>query len=363
MRNLESLLLKLYTPHEVGTLIESIPETTLQSSSFEPDWYKHLQLYVTYPFSFCDAQGCGLAQLEEKIPEIKNLGVNAIHVLPPFKSPLVDNGFDISDFLTIRDEIGGNDAFTSFLNTAKENNLHVFLDLVLNHVSDQHEWFQKAITGDPKYREYFVYSQDKPAFVSLIENEDGKYARYLINGAEKDIYIVFPDQVGEIPHWTQQKDGYWYYHTFYPQQIDLNWENPNVFMEFSKIILHWSRLGISFRLDAIPYIGKRWEEGMTDSNERTHVIIQALRTLIEQPGNTSTFLVETNRDYDELKPYFGNQQTREADLAYNFQLTEAIWTALILDDSNFIWETLDQMKHYTDWAQWVTFLRNHDELT
>jgi maltose alpha-D-glucosyltransferase/alpha-amylase len=366
MDSLKPLLEQVYTPDQVQYVLaqlQPVPTTSSPPPTPTAEWYKNLQIYSVYPDSFCSDSICSLYQLTKMLDHIKSLGCNGLHILPPYESPGIDGGFDVSDYLQIKDTLGGNTAFDHLLAEAQTRQLSIFIDLILNHVSDQHEWFQKAINGDTFFRDFFVYSAETPHFIKTIEKSDGLYARYLIGEKEQDIYIVFPEQAQSIPHWTQQTDGYWYYHTFYPQQIDLNWDNPSVFIELSKIILYWAKRGMSFRLDAIPYVGKRWAEAMADSSPRAYAIVQALRTLVSQHHVASVFLAETNRSFEELKQYFGTKQHRGTDLAYNFQLTEAIWIALIQHDYNFLWQTLEKTKQLPDWSQMVTFLRNHDALT
>lgn len=325
-------------------------------------WHKHFQLYVTYPDSFCENSSCTLYQLADQIPRIKKLGFDAIHVLPPFESPMIDKGFDVFDYYNIRSELGGNQAFDAFLVEAQKHKVHVFIDFVLNHVSDQHEWFQKAIAGDTYYQDFFVTRKEPPLFEGVVEKGDMTFARYRINDTAKDIRVIFPDQAGTIPHWIEH-NGIWYYHTFYPQQIDLNWHNPNVFDELVTVLTHWAQKGCSFRLDAVPHVGKRWEDGMQPNTDATHTIMHKLRNALERVNPDSVFLLEVSADTKTVAPHFGTKHQREADLAYVFELTEKLWIALLLGDTDPIWEILDTMHTIPDHAQWVTFLRNHDNLS
>lgn len=362
MDDLAALLQKIYKDKAAAQIIRELPSITPYSSSLESNWHKHTQIYVTYPFSFCDKE-CTFVQLADKITYIKNLGFDCIHVLPPFESPLIDNGFDVADFLTIRQELGGNEAFNHFLERVTQKGMAVFIDLVLNHVSNTHEWFQKAIAGDAYYRDYFYWQSDPPKYIETVTHPTGLFGRYQIGERVHELRIIFPDQVGAIPHWIQAADGNWYFHMFYPQQLDLNWHNPNVFSEFAHILLYWSQKGLSFRLDAVTHIGKRWEDGMQSSTPATHAIIQAFHHLLELSNPGGVFLVEANVPMEILKSYGGNEQYKEADLVYNFKLAESLWIALTLFDLDQLWDTIWESNKFLELAQWVTFLRNHDALT
>jgi maltose alpha-D-glucosyltransferase/alpha-amylase len=276
---------------------------------------------------------------------------------------MIDKGFDISNYKKIRKNLGGNEAFENLLKTAKENDMHIMVDMVLNHISHEHEWFQRAVQGSSRYRDYFYHSKDKPQFLKRYKNKEGVWAKYLVNGKEMDIYIVFPEQAGEIPHWYQAEDGYWYYHTFYPHQLDVNWNNPEVFLEFVEIIAYWASKGLSFRLDAIPYIGKSFEKNLWIDEDKTHSFIEALKRIMEKVNPNSIFLVESCVDLEDIKIYFGDNES-ESELAYNFPLMQSVWTALLTGEIEGIWKNLEVANSkIPDWASWVNFLRNHDEMT
>lgn len=362
MHILKALLKPLYSPDEIEHICNSLqlpdtpkpPQTITNSES--------LQFYVTYPQAFCDDGRCGLEQLTEQLPRIKKFGVNAIHVLPPFESPMIDNGFDVSDYLTIRNSIGGNDAFENFLTQSKQLEFRVFIDFVLNHISDQHTWFQQAVAGDAYYQKFFFTLPQRPQFISLFQEDTITYARYQINENAHDIRVIFPDQAGEIPHWVEH-NGIWYFHTFYPQQIDLDWHNPEVFIAMARALMHWTQAGCDFRLDAVTHIGKKWEHGMQKGNADTHLLVQALHHILKLTNPTGLFLVEVNAQADATKIYAGTTEHRESDLMYHFELTECLWEALILKQTDRLWNLLKEFERFPALAHWVTFLRNHDALT
>lgn len=342
------------------------------SGSFEPKeassdetWHREAILYVTYPDSFESPDGNGdFFTLAKEVPRIADLGCTAIHVLPFLSSPLIDAGFDVSDYFSIREKLGGEEGLREFLNQCCAHNIRPFMDIILNHVSDHHPWFTSALAGDEEKRGFFISRETRPPFSHTYENSSGVWAVYDEPDKEHLVRIMFPEQVGEIPHWRQCSDGRWYYHTFYPQQLDLNFCNPAVFLEFAKILVHWARLGFSFRLDAIEFIGKdSYFQGVHD-NSVNFLIVEALRELVSNTAPQSVFLVEASQVMSEVRPYFtGAIRKRRADLAYNFQLAKALFYAILGGDVEAIWKRLDEAAKETNGASWITFLRTHDELS
>jgi len=177
------------------------------------------------------------------------------------------------------------------------------------------------------------------------------------------VNIAFPEMAGEIPHWREGKDGYWYYHTYYPQQLDLNWHNPDVFLEFAKIIVFWTSLGFNFRLDAIPFVGKGPYKPTDEDNEFTHQLIAAFRYVAESINPECVFIVEAFEEMSVLARYFGYTRFKQTHLAYNFHLCAYLWVALVEQDATFIWQKLDEVDEIPVHAEWINFLRNHDELS
>jgi maltose alpha-D-glucosyltransferase / alpha-amylase len=322
-----------------------------QKEKQKENWYKKLQFYVVYPNSFDDLYG-----LIDKLEYIHNLGCNAIHILPLFKSSGIDAGFDVSDYTQIEEKYGGNEAFSQLLQQAKIYNIEIFIDLVLNHISVEHEWFKKAIDGNKKYQNYFITQSKKP---TLLEKTNSS-ATYILEKSEKPTThkIIFPDFAGEIPHFVEY-NNIWYYHTFYPQQIDLNWFNPDVQEEMSNIIRYWGKQGVHFRLDAIPFVAKDIQNNC-EVTEQTWYILEELHKVAESVG--AVFLCEATKSNQEILPYFGTEKNIRSELAYNFELMNALWLT-ILDGTYHAFEILKSYgapkpKH----AEWITFLRSHDEL-
>jgi len=357
-----SNLQKIFSKTEIQKLRDELKPLLFDNEKLQTDWYKEINLYVAYPDSFVDEDKPGLVVLRGKLQDIKEMGFNAIHILPIFESPMVDAGFDIADYMEVRDDLGGNKAFDELLEEANELDMKVFIDVVFNHISDQHEWFQKAISGDEKYRKYFFARKEKPGFIEKFEDKKGIWAKYKYGENIVDTRIIFPEQAGEIPHWKQQKDDYWYYHTFYPSQLDINWLNIDTFIEFAKILIYWANKGVSFRLDAFTFVGKKLETGETESTAATYLILEALHEVIKEANPESVFLIETCQELKVIQKYFGTETSMFAELAYNFPLMNEMWSSIIKGKSGNLYELINEASDVPNWAGWITFLRNHDEL-
>ncbi len=260
-------------------------------------------------------------------------------------------------------DLGTMEDMKNVVHEAQRLGIRLIMDLVSNHVSEEHEWFQKAQAGDEKYRRYFIVQKTKPRFVGKFHKDSAVWARYIVNGKEVDVNIAFPEMAGEIPHWREGKDGYWYYHTYYPQQLDLNWRNPDVFLEFARIIIFWTSLGFNFRLDAIPFVGKGAYKQTDEDNEYTHQLTAAFRYMAESINPECVFIVETYEKVPIIARYFGYTHFKQSHLAYNFHLCTYLWVALVEQDANFIWQKLDEVDEIPVHADWINFLRNHDELS
>jgi len=326
-------------------------------------WYKFLNLYVIYPDAIENGNAVPLCRLIPHLAHIKRLGCNALHILPFLASPLVDAGFDVSDYFKVREDLGTMEDMKNVVHEAQRLGIRLIMDLVSNHVSDQHEWFQKAQAGDEKYRRYFLVQKEKPRFVGKFHKNSAVWARYIVNGKEVDVNIAFPEMAGEIPHWREGKDGYWYYHTYYPQQLDLNWRNPDVFLEFARIIIFWTSLGFNFRLDAIPFVGKGAYKPTDEDNAFTHQLTAAFRYVAEAINPECVFIVEAFEEMSVLARYFGDTHFKRTHLAYNFHLCAYLWVALVERDASFVWQKLDEVNAIPVHAEWINFLRNHDELS
>lgn len=205
----------------------------------ERTWWKEAVVYQIYPRSFYDSNNDGigdLAGITEKIPYLKELGVNILWICPFYQSPMNDNGYDVSDYYAIDPQYGTMADMDCLIHKANENNIKIILDLVLNHTSDQHFWFKQACANkNSKYREYYIFKDDIDSVADL---------RNVFGGST----------------WTQIADGSWYFHTFAKEQPDLNWDNPKLRQEIYNMVNWWINKGIAgFRMDAITYIKKNFE--------------------------------------------------------------------------------------------------------
>ncbi len=277
----------------------------------------------------------------EKLPYLKNLGINCIWLLPHYPSPMVDGGYDVSDYLNVRSELGTLDNFKEFIAAAHGNGIRIIVDFVLNHVSIEHQWFKEASSSrqNPK-RDYFVWSETGKEF-SLAYN---------------------PFSHMTAGNWKfNKKTGDYYYATFFDEQADLNWDNPEVFKESIKIIDFWAELGVDgFRLDAVGHLVKR--EG-TDCRHlpEVHRILKKLRLHLDKNWPEVIFLAEAGGRYRETMQYFGSGD--ECHMVFHFGLMSYIHLAVKRNDSSILKEVVKKSSDIPSNCQWATFISNHDEIT
>lgn len=358
----------LYTEKDVKKIVRELHEYILTlpkraQASIAPNWYKEASLYTLYPDSIMTEHAAPLENIKDYLPQIKDLGCNAVHILPFLASPMQDKGFDVSDYYKVREGLGGIETLREVVKTAEKLGMHMFMDLIFNHVSDQHEWFVKAQSGDEYYRNFFIYTKEMPQFLGKVYKKSAIYAEYLIDGEKNLVSVAFPEFAGEIPHWVKGKDGFWYYHTYYPSQIDLNWKNPEVFIALTKVLLFWASEGFHFRLDAIPFVGKSAYKHLNTHNVFTHHLTAVFPMLARLVNEQCIFILETNEKMDAEIEYFGTANIPQAHMLYSFHLTTALWVTLTQHNARYIWEQLQQNQHIPAHAQWLNFLRNHDELS
>ncbi len=374
VEKIQTLLLQLYDHETAATLLPEIlaligsipasPPKAYTGSERNPEWYRTMQLYVTYPDSFVDAEGnANFDTLKAKLDHIQGLGCNAIHVLPFLESPMVDKGFDVMDYYNVKAGLGGNEAFFRFLNDLQGRGMVLFMDLIFNHVSEKHPWVLKAQSGDSYFRQFFITSATTPVLLERFSRDSIEWARYLIDGQEVEINIAFPDQVGELPHWVHARDGHWYFHSFYPQQLDLNWYNPEVLKELLKVLVYWAKLGLNFRFDAILSVFKKLAPGQLNKTPQTYKMLQLSHQIMKTVSPFAVILPETLDYLDMIHNTAGKDADNiQADLIYNFELCSKLWLAVVLQSAEPIWQVLDKYFTLPEWTQLVNFLRNHDEL-
>jgi maltose alpha-D-glucosyltransferase / alpha-amylase len=309
------------------------------------NWFKGAIIYQLHIKTFCDANNDGIGDFQgllNKLDYLRNLGITAIWLLPFYPSPLRDDGYDIADYYNVHPSYGTLDDFRQFLEAAHEAGLKVITELVLNHTSDQHIWFQRsrrAVPGDP-WRDYYVWSDDA-----------NKYA---------DARIIFKDT--ELSNWTYDpvaKAYFW--HRFYSHQPDLNYDNPEVCSAMFKVVDFWLDMGVDgLRLDAVPYLFER--EGTSCENlPETHEYLQKVRAHIDAKYTDRMLLAEANQWPDDAVAYFGSGN--ECHMAFNFPIMPRIYMSLHMEDRYPLVDILDQTPNIPENCQWAIFLRNHDELT
>ena len=316
-----------------------------KDGTHDSNWFKRAIIYEVPVKSFFDANADGIGDfpgLIEKLDYIESLGVTCLWLLPFFPSPLRDDGYDIADYCQIHPSYGTLDDFKRFLDAAHERSLYVVVELVLNHTSEQHPWFQRARQAPPNSseRDYYVWSDTKE-----------KYDR---------ARIIFVD--GEPSNWTWDQDAQSYYwHRFFHHQPDLNWDNPAVLQELLRVLDFWLDLGVDgFRLDAVPYLVER--EGTNCENlPETHAVLKAIRQHVNERRPHCMLLAEANQWPAEVRAYFGDGD--ECHMAYHFPLMPRMFMGLHLEDRQPIVDIMQQTPQIPDGCQWALFLRNHDELT
>jgi maltose alpha-D-glucosyltransferase/alpha-amylase len=308
-------------------------------------WYKDAVIYQLNVKSFFDSNDDGIGDfkgLTSKLEYIRDLGVNTIWLMPFYPSPLKDDGYDISDYQNVHPQYGTLDDFRAMLREAHRLGLKVITELIINHTSDQHPWFQAARAAPPgsPQRDFYVWS-----------DTDQKYL---------GTRIIFTDTETSNWAWDNQAKAY-YWHRFFSHQPDLNFDNPKVLEAVLQTMRFWLDMGVDgFRLDAIPYLVER--EGTNNENlPETHAVIKQLRAAIDAHYENRFLLAEANQWPEDVREYFGDGD--ECHMAYHFPLMPRIYMAIAQADRYPIIEIMQQTPDVPDACQWAIFLRNHDELT
>jgi maltose alpha-D-glucosyltransferase/alpha-amylase len=310
----------------------------------DPLWYKDAIIYQLHVKTFADSNGDGVGDfrgLTARLDYIRDLGVDCLWILPMYPSPFRDDGYDIADYGSIHPSYGTLDDFREFLAAAHERGLKVITELVLNHTSDQHQWFKEARRSrdDPR-RDWYVWSDN-----------DRKY---------EGVRLIFSDT--ERSNWAWDPDSSQYYwHRFFSHQPDLNYDNPAVREEMWKVMEFWLGLGVDgFRVDAVPYLIER-EGTSCESLPETHDIIKSLRGRLNQHFSGRMLLAEANQSPEEVRAYFGDGD--EFHMAFHFPLMPRMFMALRLEDRKPLVDIVERTPEIPETCQWGVFLRNHDELT
>ena len=308
-------------------------------------WYKDAIIYELHIKAFFDSNGDGIGDFEgllQKLDYLEDLGVTAIWLLPFYPSPLKDDGYDIADYYNINPSYGDIKIFKKLIKEAHKRGLKVITELVINHTSDQHPWFQRARKAPEgsDYRNYYVWT----------DNPD-KY---------KDARIIFTDT--EPSNWTWDpvaKQYFW--HRFFSHQPDLNFDNPQVQQEVFKVMDYWCKLGVDgFRLDAVPYLFER-ENTNCENLPPTHDFLKKLRAHVDANFDNKLLLAEANMWPEDSAAYFGDGD--ECHMNYHFPIMPRMFMAVKMEDRYPIIDIIDQTPDIPESCQWAIFLRNHDELT
>ena len=311
----------------------------------DPLWYKDAIIYQTHVKSFFDNNNDGIgdfAGLTDKLDYVKDLGVSAIWLMPFYPSPLRDDGYDIMDYRNINQSYGNMRDVKRFIDEAHRRDLRVITELVINHTSDQHPWFQRARRAKPgsNYRNYYVWS-----------DTDQKY---------NDTRIIFLDTEQSNWTWDPVAKAY-FWHRFYSHQPDLNFDHPPVMREILNLLHYWLKMGIDgLRLDAIPYLIER--EGTNCENlPETHDILKRIRAEMDEHYPDRMLLAEANQWPEDTQPYFGDGD--ECHMAFHFPLMPRMYMGVAQEDRAPITDIMRQTPEIPENCQWAIFLRNHDELT
>ena len=314
------------------------------SVSQQAQWYKDAVIYQLHVRTFYDSNGDGIGDfrgLTGKLDYLQELGVNTVWLLPFYPSPLRDDGYDIADYTSVHRSYGTLDDFKEFLAAAHERGLRVIIEMVLNHTSDQHPWFQEARSSrESPRRDWYVWS-----------DTDERY---------RSARIIFVDT--ELSNWAWDPvSKAYYWHRFFSHQPDLNYDNPEVREAMWNVMKFWLEIGIDgFRLDAVPYLVER--EGTSCENlPETHEIIRWLRKRLDESFPGKMLLAEANQWPEDVCAYFG--QGDEFHMAFHFPLMPRMFMAVKLEDRKPIIEILQRTPQIPEICQWCIFLRNHDELT
>jgi len=322
-----------------------MPRAPRAGAAPDPLWFRDAIFYEARVRAFYDSDGDGIGDfkgLAEKLDYLQDLGVTTLWLLPFYPSPLRDDGYDISDFTTVHPDCGTLDDFKLFLREAHRRELRVVTELVINHTSDQHPWFQRARRSPPgsRFRDYYVWS-DTPD-------------RY------REARIIFKDFERSNWTWDDVANAY-YWHRFYSHQPDLNFEHPDVKKAVFRALDFWFNLGVDgLRLDAIPYLYER--DGTNCENlAETHVFLKELRAHVDRNFEDRMLLAEANQWPEDAVAYFG--QGDECHMAFHFPVMPRLFMAMPMEDRFPIIDILQQTPEIPDGCQWALFLRNHDELT
>ena len=306
-------------------------------------WYKQAVIYCLDVDTFQDSDGDGIGDLPgliSRLDYLARLGVTCLWLNPVHPTPNRDDGYDVTDFYGVDHRLGSSGDFVELIHQARNRGLRVIIDLVVNHTSDQHPWFQAARSSpDSPFRDWYVWSSEEPA--------------------DKHEGVVFPGVQDQTWTWDEQAQA-WYYHRFYEFQPDLNTANPEVRAEIRKIMGYWLQLGVSgFRMDAAPFVIEQTRPHEPDP-PKDFEFLRDLREQLSWRQGDAVILAEANAERDELAQYFGDGD--RLPMLFNFLLNQRLFLAVARGDAGPILSALEAAPSIPPSCQWATFLRNHDEI-
>ena len=333
------------TPPDDATALLADSPPIARSATSDPLWYKDAIIYQLHVKAFFDADDDGIGDFEglrRKLDYLQDLGVTALWLLPFYPSPLRDDGYDISDYKNVNPSYGKMADFRAFIREAHRRNMRVITELVINHTSDQHPWFQRARRAKPasNLRDFYVWSETDQKF--------------------PETRIIFVDTEKSNWAWDPVAQAY-YWHRFYSHQPDLNFDNKRVFRSVVDVMRFWLDLGVDgMRLDAVPYLIER--AGTPNENlPETHEVLRRLRAELDKRYGDRMLLAEANQWPEDVLQYFGAGD--ECHMAFHFPLMPRIYMAVAMEDRHPIADIMRQTPDIPETCQWAVFLRNHDELT
>ena len=369
-----------YARHAIAKRPKELLEQDKQRKS---DWYKNEIVYMFYVDQFGVVQkdkSNTFKDTAQMLDYLEDLGVTTLYMLPFADSPMKDAGFDVKNPKNVRKDLGGMDEFLNFVKQAKAKGFKIKADLVLNHLSQEHAWFKKLETGDETALKYFIYTETMPEYKRYQDEKLGTVIEYTEpNGKISKRRLIFPENMEHnYRKITINNKDYYLYHTFYPFQLDINWENPEVLYYELETISYWTNLGVDiFRMDAIPYLHKK--SGTNAENQpKTHAIVKLLSNYIQLTAPSSVIQVEACQLPKDILEYYGKERdveinienetkkltrTNEAQIAYHFPYMPAIWASLVTEDKKYFTEAYKKTPQTPDSTSWGVFLRVHDELT
>jgi trehalose synthase len=325
---------------------EPAPKLTARAVATADLWWKNAIVYCLDVETFMDSNGDGIgdfAGVTDRIDYLAGLGVTCLWLMPFYPTPDLDDGYDVTDYYSVDPRLGTLGDFVELVRTAEARGMRVIADLVVNHTSDRHPWFQAARSdqGSP-FRDFYVWSEERPEH----EPDD----------------IVFPDAEDSVWRYDEEAEAH-YLHRFYRHQPDLNVVNPAVRDEIHKVMGFWLQLGLSgFRLDAVPYLLETGEAQGRAPEENLEYLLD-LRAFLTRRAGSAMLLGEVNLEPEDQRRYFGDDRGDGLHVLFNFVLNQALYLGLVRGDSRPLRRALEELPEIPESNAWANFVRNHDELT